>query len=121
MLRINLPYPPSANRIWRTSNGRTYLSQAAKAWKKEAGWLARKEKAEKLTGAVSVEIWLHPKLTKKGEASKARLDLDNTIKITLDALNGIAWDDDSQVKQIHAQVVHPADGGGLTVFVLRAE
>ena len=32
--------------------------------------------------------------------SKLRGDLDNYIKTILDALNGVAWDDDSQVVKI---------------------
>jgi Holliday junction resolvase RusA-like endonuclease len=32
-----------------------------------------------------------------------RVDVDNLSKIVLDALNGIAWDDDSQVKRIEAE------------------
>ena len=33
-------------------------------------------------------------------ASKLRGDLDNYIKTVLDALNGVAWKDDSQVARI---------------------
>lgn len=31
-----------------------------------------------------------------------RGDIDNYVKLTLDALNGVAWADDKQVKGIHA-------------------
>lgn len=34
--------------------------------------------------------------------SKLRGDLDNYVKTVLDALNGVAWDDDSQVVKITA-------------------
>lgn len=30
-----------------------------------------------------------------------RRDLDNVLKAALDALNGIAWNDDSQVRELH--------------------
>ena len=32
-------------------------------------------------------------------------DLDNLVKLVLDALNGVAWKDDRQVKRINANVV----------------
>lgn len=35
-------------------------------------------------------------------ATKLRGDLDNYIKLTLDALNGVAWHDDKQVVRINA-------------------
>lgn len=35
-------------------------------------------------------------------SDRRRRDLDNAIKAILDACNGVAWDDDSQVDQIHA-------------------
>lgn len=34
------------------------------------------------------------------EKSKLRGDLDNYVKTVLDALNGVAWEDDSQVVKI---------------------
>lgn len=38
-----------------------------------------------------------------GETSKLRGDLDNYVKTVLDALNGVAWEDDRQVHVIHAE------------------
>lgn len=68
-------------------------------------------------GEMSVHLILHPRLTKAGKKSSVRLDLDNAIKPTLDALNGAAWLDDHQVTRIVAEVGDPIIGGGLTVIV----
>jgi crossover junction endodeoxyribonuclease RusA len=66
---------------------------------------------------VSVEFKLHPKTTKTGEASKTRMDLDNVIKVLLDALNGVAYMDDKQVVRLVGEVSYPVPGGGLSVRV----
>jgi len=38
-------------------------------------------------------------------AKTLRGDLDNYVKLTLDALNEVAWDDDGQVVRINASKV----------------
>lgn len=94
---LTLPYPPSTNRIWRKGRkGIIYAAPAAVAFKEAAAWSAR---AARVLGVakpstVEVRIYLH-RPAKRG-------DLDNGIKIVLDALNGMAWEDDSQIESIQA-------------------
>jgi crossover junction endodeoxyribonuclease RusA len=92
-------------------------SAQSREWKNRAGWLARQQGAEILTGPVAVSITLHPKLTKHGNISKIRLDIDNVTKPTLDALNGIMWEDDKQIVALHIVLGHPLPDGGLTLSV----
>lgn len=47
-----------------------------------------------LTGAVAVDMTVY--------RPQRRGDLDNSIKVTLDSLKGIAFEDDNQVVAIHA-------------------
>lgn len=54
---------------------------------------------------------LHPKLTKKSAESLICLDLDNTVKVTLDALN------DKQVRPLYAEFADPVEGGALSLKV----
>lgn len=68
-------------------------------------------------GPVHVAITLHPKLTKAGKASATRMDLDNCIKVTLDALNGVAYMDDKQVVRLVAEVGDAVPMGGLSVAI----
>jgi len=42
-------------------------------------------------------------------AKTLRGDLDNYVKLTLDALNGVAWEDDRQVVRISAVKVDKFD------------
>lgn len=82
-LSVQLGYPPSANLYWRTFRGMTVVSAAAKAYKQEAGLRARLAGMRApFAGPVEVTFRLQPKLTKKGEASKVRIDLSNCIKVT---------------------------------------
>lgn len=114
---LTLAYPPSTNRLTRTGNGRAYANPEAKRWKADAHWLARSLGFTRLDGPVAVSLQLHPKTPRAGAASKTRIDLDNAIKATLDAMNGAAWDDDSQVVELRAIVAEPMPNGGLTVSV----
>ena len=114
---LRLGYPVSANRYWRTCRGRTYRSSEAEQYKASAKAIATAADLVAIEGPAAVSITLHPKLTKRGVASLARIDLDNCIKVTLDALNGIAYRDDSQVVRLIAEIGPPMSGGGLSVAV----
>jgi crossover junction endodeoxyribonuclease RusA len=92
--RFVLPVPPSANRYWRNYGGRVVVSDEARAYKGQAGWLAKEAGCGLLTGPVGVLLHVH----------RARRvgDLDNYIKVLLDALRGVVFEDDSQVVELHA-------------------
>jgi len=72
----------------------------AKAWREQVG--------EQVSGPLEVYITYSPTETvlhvmpSPHSASTLRGDLDNYVKLTLDALNGVAWDDDGQVVRITA-------------------
>lgn len=93
-ITLSLPSPPSSNRYWRNYNGRIVVSQEAKAYKAECGWMAKSQMdCEPLTGDVAVSVrWFRP---------ARRGDLQNRQKIFLDALQGIAYVDDKQVAELH--------------------
>lgn len=115
--------------MWRTrvvtTKGRsfvqTYLSKEGAEFKEAAGWIAKAAGARIIDGPVNVIYTLHPKVTKKGEPSKVRLDLGNAEKVASDALNGIAWNDDKQLARILLVLGTPKPDGGLTVEIEAAE
>ena len=92
---IELPYPPSSNRYWRNWRGRMVVSSEAKAYKQEAAWLAKVAGAELIDGDVALTMRVY-RPAKRG-------DLDNAIKITLDSLQGILYENDSQIVRIVAE------------------
>lgn len=94
-ITLTLHEPPSANRYWRVMNGRPVLSATARLYKQAVGLSAICQGVRTpVTHPVAVTIrWFR--------ARKAG-DLDNRLKIVLDALNGIAYADDKQIVELHA-------------------
>lgn len=99
-MRLVLPYPPSANRYWRSFRNRVVVSDEARAYKArvaaecrvQLGTLATFQ--EPFHGPVAVVVHVY--------RPRKRGDLDNTLKVLLDALKGIAFVDDDQVVDLHA-------------------
>lgn len=111
------PYPPSANRYWRVWGGRVVRSSEATSYKAICKGIATLSKHPTIEGDVSISVLLHPKKTKKGAASKTRIDLDNALKVVIDAMQGVIYANDSQVVRIVAEIGCPLTDGGLTIEV----
>jgi crossover junction endodeoxyribonuclease RusA len=94
MITMVLPYPPSSNRYWRTYRGRTVKSDEARKYQDEAGWCARVAGAEMLAGDVAMELKIY-RPRKSGDTS-------NRIKVLEDAMQGILYENDNQIVEIHA-------------------
>lgn len=92
-MKLTLPYPPSANRYWRSCRGRTFVSKEAQAYKHAVAVIAQATYG-KTCHVGPVEI------TGSVYRPRATGDLDNRIKVLVDALQGIAYANDSQVKHI---------------------
>ena len=79
----------------------------AEEWENQIG--------EKIDGPVEVVLMYSPTATsitvlKSPHGAKTlRGDIDNYVKLTLDALNGVAWDDDRQVVRVSAVKVDKLD------------
>lgn len=117
IITLELPYPPSTNRYWRTFRGRTVPSKEATLYKK----LVKEKVGERelCSDEVAVTIQLRPKITRQGIASKVCIDLDNCLKVILDAVQGIYIVDDKQVKMIMAEYGEPIKDGGVIVTITK--
>jgi crossover junction endodeoxyribonuclease RusA len=114
--RFVLPVGPSANDYWRPVRSRIVDTDAARAYKERT-------KLELLTQGVRpvagpLAVWLH-----WHRKTLVRADLGNRIKVLEDALNRVAWDDDSQIEEIHAYRHHdPANPRvELTVAIIEQD
>jgi crossover junction endodeoxyribonuclease RusA len=79
MVTVTLPYPPSANRIWRNIRGKTLKSEEYRSWLKEASWRISLAKDRLTEGPYGLAIQV-------GRKDKRRRDLDNFLKPISDAL-----------------------------------
>lgn len=134
-----LPMAPSANRYWRhfTPKGHkraiTVLSDEAKAFKSEVAAIARQAGVSSvIRGRVGVAYTLIPQRPKdwakrakkdpEGWADSIRcIDLDNSVKVLMDALNGVVIDDDKWARKIIIERGEPEDVAKLVVTVFKIE
>lgn len=127
MIEMLFPYPPSTNRYWRMFRNRMVRSKQAVEYKEEVGLIAEDAITQQFEGCVRVDIKFHPERPKDWEkrAKKdpqwglgvRRVDLDNALKVALDAMQGVAYEDDRQITDIRIRLRQPIEGGGMTVSV----
>ena len=89
-----LTMPVSTNQLYRVAGSRMYMSERGKRYKETFGWEARSQyRGKPIEGKVAVEISLFWK-------DNRNHDIEN-LKATFDALNGILWNDDGQIHDLH--------------------
>lgn len=133
---LRLPWPVSANRYWRSfvprgkSRAIVVLSDEAKSYKAQVGWIAKSQgMRDPLLGRVHLVCHLFPAMPKDAEKRMRKLgegwddnvrslDLDNALKVTIDALKGIAYVDDAQVWRLSAERMEPDGEARLEVIVI---
>ena len=87
--------PPSANVYWRMGKGRIYVSDEAADYKEDVAKMSRQQGLkEPLEGDVAVMFRFY--------RARRSGDLDNKLKVLIDALKGIAYADDKQITELHA-------------------
>lgn len=89
-----LPAPPSANRWWRNVNGRMVKSAAARQYQEAVGMLAGPQALIPAPDPVRISVVWY-RAMKSG-------DLDKRLGVLLDALQGICYESDAQIVEIHA-------------------
>lgn len=99
---FEFPFPPSVNKIWipvpyRAKSGkwaaRMILSNNARAYKEQVGWMARAVCLDPFPFEVDAYVYLY--------RPRRIGDTDNFNKILFDGLNGIVYEDDKQIRDVH--------------------
>ena len=103
-LTIRLPEPPSMNAYWRSvvikGQVRVLLSAEGRQYKQDvaAAWLKRPVAARTRYDAPTPLA-----VTLEWHRGRKAGDLDNRLKPVWDALAGLAFENDSQIAEIHAK------------------
>jgi|GEM_PF-209322 len=133
-ITLVLPYPPSANRYWRhrampRGGIQTYVSKDGKQFRESVHWLLRGAGVRNpLQGRIGIAYTLYPnrpqdyrtRMRKLGEAWQDTvqcIDLDNAQKALLDALKGVAFEDDAWVRKIQAERAEPDGKARIEVSI----
>jgi crossover junction endodeoxyribonuclease RusA len=135
-VKLVLPYPPSANRAWRTYMPKgfkapvTVVSAEGKSYKAQVAWMCKAAGIKQpIRGRVHIDIQLYPKRPLDWAKRAAKnpgswdddvqcLDLDNVNKVLFDALKDIAIEDDRWVRRLTSERMEP-DGEARVVVTIR--
>lgn len=93
-MRLTLSYPPTANNLKAIVRGRMVKTAEARRYFQRVALEARTQGARPLAGPLCVSVTAY--------RPRRAGDLDNVLKASLDALKGIAWEDDSQIVELQA-------------------
>lgn len=101
LLNIELDgLPPSVNKLYRKSmNGHIYVPKQVKEYKERV----KKEISKHDVKVSDKKIRLVMIFELKGKRDR---DIDNMLKILLDGMNKLIYEDDKQVTEIHCKKVH---------------
>ena len=107
MTVLTLPLPPLANRYWRLGRGHLYRSQEAEVYRQTVAVLGKHYPEHYGNVVVTLRVY------RKRHAG----DLDNYLKVLLDSLQGVAFQNDRQVTAILA-TLEPVDKANPRVEVI---
>ncbi|MGB1284980.1 MAG: RusA family crossover junction endodeoxyribonuclease [Aggregatilineales bacterium] len=93
-IQLTLPYPPSTNTYYRYYRKRVVISAHGRQYKRDVAFICKQGGVTPLSGSIIANVKVFQP-TRRG-------DLDNKFKALFDALNGLAYDDDRQIMEIHA-------------------
>lgn len=114
-VRLELPWPPSVNKIWKTtSRGGWYSTKEAVNYKTVVGYMVASKKVQNsFPKDVTLDFTMHAH-----PPDNRKRDLDNLAKIVCDALQDArVYINDSQIKIIHMEMLEARKGGMITVTI----
>jgi Holliday junction resolvase RusA-like endonuclease len=116
MIHIEIMGEPKRKERPRYGHGRAYTPDRTRKAERDLSWAVRQQISwpmRTLEGNVCVRLQFYCG-TRRGK------DLDNMIKLVLDACNGLLWQDDRQVTTILARVTR-CDKNPRTIIAVESE
>lgn len=128
-----LPPALSANRYWRPVKIGQHITivptTEAKAYRRTVALSAKAAGVEPIPGRVALTVRMYPGRPQDWARRAAKdpdgwddgvrsIDLDNALKVLLDALKNIAFDDDAWVRKIDAERMEPDEHGARVVVTI---
>lgn len=114
MIELELPWPPSMNRYWRHVGSRTLLSRAGRKYRQAVALRVVLAGRPRVEGRLEVSI-------EAFAPDRRKLDLDNRLKATLDALEHAGvYADDEQIDDLRIRRGSVRKGGALAITIRRA-
>ena len=112
-MRIKLWFPgnpiPKGRPIVTFSG--TYTPEITRLWEEEVGWQCRSQFDHRpLEGPLGIEFIFF-------RENRRKVDIDNLEKSMLDALQGILFKDDAQVKDKHSVLLYNEEHPGVEVEI----
>ena len=99
-MTFNLPIDAVPQGRPRFFKGRTYDPPQSKQFKKDLALMVNSlDNSAFFTGELKLKIDIYR--DKKSVTSRRYGDIDNLTKAILDGLNGVLWQDDSQITDLH--------------------
>jgi len=102
-VKLILPYPPALNRMYRSivigGHSRVLLSKEARKYKANVSdaYMAETASVARPFFKKPLELYLNVTFYRPRKVG----DIDGALKGLLDALQGLAFENDSQVKELH--------------------
>lgn len=93
MITLELPFPPSINKYYKSWRGRVVLGAEGRSYKQVVGGICLEQRCKPLRGNLYAGIQFFP-------PDRRRRDLDNFLKCLLDALEGFCYEDDYQISYL---------------------
>ena len=118
---FDVPGAPVGKGRPRVTRGGAYTPERTRQYERRVALVATTHLLKRLDWRMDARYALvvearHAR-TRKGEPSKKAPDIDNVIKAVADALEGIAYENDRQVVEVHGYTEHTHDEPRTRVVV----